>query len=211
MNRLLALIGDPRNVAGLTGAAAGLGLTFGGVIDSGWWAITAGLYAAGFLAMQIGLPARAPDLAALSVADLPDGLRRLARKLAPALPPAASAHLDNILSAVDAIEPRLREADPVALSMIPVRQIMGDYIPTTLTTYAALPARVRTRSRAGDGRTPEAQVTEQLGLLEQQMDQLVDNLSRGDLTALETQGRFLDTKFRAVDSWSAAAERQAGG
>lgn len=200
LEKLLGAIGDRRNVAGLFGAAAGLGLTFGGVIDAGWWAITGGLYAIGFLGVQILAPA--PDGAfepAAPVADLPNDLRRLAHRVGPQLPAPAQAHLANILAAVAGIEPKLREIDPNNPSVISVRQIMADYIPTTLTAYAALPPRVRATTRLGDGRTADAQITEQLALLEKQMDEVADNLSRGDLVALETQGRFLEEKFRATD------------
>jgi hypothetical protein len=193
---LLGAIGDRRNVAGLIGAAAGLGLTFGGMIDAGWWAITGGLYAAGFLGTQIFAPAPPETLQAAPVAELPEDLRRLARQIGPQLPLEAQAHLTNILAAVSGIEPRLRAIDPNNLSVISVRQILADYIPTTLSAYAALPPRVRSSTRLGDGRTADAQITEQLALLEKQMDEVADNLSRGDLTALENQGRFLDEKFR---------------
>lgn len=193
---LLGAIGDRRNVAGLVGAAAGLGLTFGGMIDAGWWAITGGLYAVGFLGTQILAPPALLDIQAAPVAELPEDLRRLARRIGPQLPPAAQTHLTNILAAVAGIEPKLRAIDPNNLSVISVRQILADYIPTTLTAYAALPPRVRSSTRFGDGRTAEMQITEQLALLERQMDEVADNLSRGDLTALENQGRFLDEKFR---------------
>ncbi|HLZ79547.1 MAG TPA: hypothetical protein VKQ09_09425 [Sphingomonas sp.] len=72
------------------------------------------------------------------------------------------------------------------IAVITVRQIMADYIPTTLTAYASLPARVRSNTLLSDGRTADAQLTDQLALLEKQMDQVVDSLSRGDLLALET-------------------------
>ena len=192
---LLGAIGDRRNVAGLVGAAAGLGLTFGGVVDVGWWAITAGLYAAGFLAAQIVSPHAAGGEAA-PVAELPDDLRRLARRVGPELPAPARTHLANILAAVAGIEPKLRQIDPNTPSVISVRQILADYIPATLTAYAALPPRVRATTRLGDGRTAEAQITDQLAVLEKQMDDVADNLSRGDLDALEVQGRFLDEKFQ---------------
>lgn len=193
---LLDAIGDRRNVAGLIGAAAGLGLTFGGVIDAGWLAITGGLYAAGFLGTQIFAPPAPVLLEAAPVAELPGDLRRLARRIGPQLPPEAQTHLTNILAAVAGIEPRLRAIDPNNLSVISVRQILADYIPTTLSAYAALPPRVRSSTKLGDGRTADMQITEQLALLEKQMDEVADNLSRGDLTALENQGRFLDEKFR---------------
>ncbi len=199
MDRLLMLVGDRRNVAGLIGAVAGLGLTFGGVIDAGWWAITAGLYAAGFLGTQLIAPPPPPALSVAPVAELPADLRQLARRIGPQLPPTARAHLANILDAAAAIEPKLRSIDPANISVITVRQIMADYIPTTLSAYAALPPSVRSSSLLSDGRTADAQLTDQLALLEKQMDQVVDSLSRGDLLALETQGRFLEEKFASPD------------
>jgi hypothetical protein len=202
MDRLLIAIGDRRNVAGMLGAAAGLGLTFGGVIEAGWWAITGGLYAAGFLGTQLfAPPARTtgPLWQSAPVADLPADLRRLARDVSPQLPVAAQRHLANILAAVSGIEPRLREIDPAHPSVTAVRQIMADYIPTTLRAYGELPPRVRSATRLNDGRTADEQITAQLALLETQMDRVADTLSRGDLDALEAQGRFLDEKFHAPD------------
>jgi hypothetical protein len=202
IERLLTTIGDRRNVAGMLGAAVGLGLTFGGVIEAGWWAITGGLYAAGFLGTQIlAPPARAtgPLWQVAPVAELPADLRRLARDVSPQLPDAAQRHLANILAAATGIEPKLREIDPANPSVTAVRQIMADYIPTTLKAYRELPPRVRSATRLGDGRTADEQITAQLALLEGQMDRVADTLSRGDLNALEAQGRFLDEKFRAPD------------
>ena len=204
MERLLALVGDRRNVAGLFGAAAGLGLTFGGLIDAGWWAITAGLYVAGFLAVQFAIPASAPfALQSVPLGELPADLRRLADKVGPQLPAQARLHLSGIVAAAAAIAPKLQAAGGTDLGMIPVRQIMGDYIPTTLSAYLALPARVRSTTKMDNGRTADDQLIDQLALLEKQMDQVVDNLSRGDLIALETQGRFLETKFSSPDVFSA--------
>ncbi len=200
IDRLLTLIGDRRNIAGMIGAAAGLGLTFGGVVEAGWWAITGGLYAAGFLGTQILAPpprVAGPVWQAAPVADLPADLRRLARDVGPQLPDAAQHHLTNILAAVSGIEPKLREVDPSNPSVTAVRQIMADYIPTTLKAYRELPPRVRSTTRLNDGHTADEQITTQLALLETQMDRVVDTLSRGDLDALEAQGHFLDEKFRA--------------
>lgn len=201
IDRLLTTIDDRRNVAGMFGAAAGLGLTFGGVIDAGWWAITGGLYAAGFLGTQILAPPRAdgPLWQSAPVADLPADLRRLAHDISPQLPAAAQRHLANILAAASGIEPKLRAIDPANPSVTAVRQILADYIPTTLTAYRGLPPRVRSAARLGDGRTADEQITAQLALLETQMDRVADTLSRGDLEALDAQGRFLDEKFRAPD------------
>ena len=196
MRQLLDLVADRRNVAGLVGALTGLGLTFGHVIGDYWLAITAGLYATGFLGAQLLAPAASEgDLSASPVAELPDDLRRLAARYGGALPPSARAHLDAILATATSIEPKLRAIDPANPSVIAVRQIMADYIPATLRQYAALPARVRETARLSSGATVDAHVSAQLALLDTQMAQVATNLSSGDLIALETQGRFLDAKF----------------
>jgi hypothetical protein len=202
LERLIDVIADRRNIAGLLGALAGLGLTFAGLIGTGWWAITAGLYAAGFLGAQLLAPPVPAALRAVPVAELPEDLRRLAGKIAPQLPAEAQTHLANILTAATTIEPKLRAIDAANPSVTSVRQIMADYIPTTLTTYAALPARVRSTTKLADGRTADEQLTAQLALLEKQMNQVVENLSRGDLMALETQGRFLEEKFSSPELFS---------
>lgn len=172
---------------------------FGGFIDVGWWAITAGLYVAGFLGVQLLSPPPPLVLGAAAVAELPADLRRLARKLGAQLPNKAQLHLANILTAAAEIEPKLREIDPANPSVISVRQIMAVYIPTTLAAYAALPTGVRSTVKLNDGRTADAQITDQLAILEKQMNQVVENLSRGDLFALEAQGRFLEEKFSAPE------------
>jgi hypothetical protein len=202
LERPLQAIADRRNIAGLLGAAGGLLLMAGGIIDSGWLAITAGLYIAGFLGTHLIAPPPPVSLRSMPVSELSADLRRLARKLSPQLPPPAQEHLANILLAADAIEPKLREIDPANLSLNSVRQILADYIPTTLTTYTALPTRVRTTTKLNDGRTADAQLTDQLALLEREMNQAVENLSKGDLLALEVQGRFLEEKFSLPEVFS---------
>jgi hypothetical protein len=200
--RLLSAIGDRRNVAGLLGAGVGLGLTFGGLVDAGWWAITGGLYAAGFLASQILMPPKAVTVdggQARSTDELIGDLRALAKQIGPQLPDQAQLHLTSLLAAVSGIAPKLRVLDPATPSLIAIRQCLADYIPTTLQAYAALPPRVRSAAALSDGRTAEAQITTQLALLGQQVDKMADTISRGDLEALEVQGRFLDEKFRTPD------------
>ena len=199
MDRLLALIGDRRCVAGLVGALVGLTLKFSGVIDSGWLAIVAGLFGAGFLAVHILAPPLPLALRAVPVADLSASLRRLAARIGPQLPKPAQDHLAKILTAASAIEPKLRAIDPANPSVITVRQIMADYIPTTLEAYAALPVTVRSSAKLAGARSADDQLTDQLALLEKQMNGVVDTLSRGDLMTLEAQGRFLDEKFSSPE------------
>jgi hypothetical protein len=195
-------VGDRRFIAGLAGALLGLALKYLGIIDEGWLAIVIGLFAAGFLAAHILAPPVPEALRAIPVAELPADLRRLARKLGPQLPPPAQDHLAHILAAAAAMEPRLRTIDAASPSVITVRQIMADYIPTTLRAYAALPLRFRSAPRTVGEPSADDQLTSQLALLEKQMNGLVDTLSRGDMMALEAQGRFLEEKFGSPEIFS---------
>jgi hypothetical protein len=202
VRQALDVIADRRNIAGLLGATAGLGLTFGGVIESGWWAITGGLYVAGFLAGQIAVPARASAIGEEPVAELPAELRRLATRVGPQLPVEARAHLQDILAAANSIETKLATIDPNSMDLEPIRKVLADYVPTTLRNYEALPTVLRTTAKGSDGRTPNAQITDQLGLLAQQMQAVIATLARGDLDALEAQGRFLQSRFATADPFT---------
>ena len=205
MTRLLDLIADRRIVFGLFGAISGLALKYTGVIDGDWLLIDLGLFVTGALAVHVFAPPVPEALRAVPVADLPADLRRLAIRLMPQLPPAAWVHLTQILSAAAAIEPKLRTIDPANPSVITVRQIMADYIPTTLNTYAALPTQLRKTTALGE-RSADEQLTAQLALLKTQMNGIVETLSRGDLVALEAQGRFLEQKFSAPELFAVARE-----
>ncbi|HMI19777.1 MAG TPA: hypothetical protein VK533_09550 [Sphingomonas sp.] len=202
--RLFQAISDRRNVAGLVGAATGLGLMYGGVIEAGWLAITAGLYGAGFLAVQIAAPpSDFPRLAnggpVTSAADLPDALRRLAGRVGPDLPPAARKHLDSILVTATSIQGRLAEMDAKGIDATPFQQLLAGYVPDTLRAYERVPAALRAKVRGASGKTPDQQIDEQLGLLADQMEKLVEVLAQGDMDAIETQTRFLQARFATAE------------
>jgi hypothetical protein len=201
---LLDLIGDRRNVAGLIGAAGGLALTFGGVIGPGWWEITFGLYAAGFLGVQLIAPARAAveGLALPPVAGLPAALDRLAARVGPQLPAPARRQLDAILATAASIEDRLAAIDTSGIDATPVRQVLGDYVPNTLRAFERIPVPLRARRLPDGAPSPNDQITDQLTLLAGQMDAMVQSMAQGDLDAIQTQGRFLRDRFLTTDPFA---------
>jgi len=203
----LQAVSDRRNVAGLIGAATGLGLLYGGIIEAGWLAITAGLYGAGFLAVQIvAPPSEPPPLAnpgvATSAADLPDALRRLADRVGPDLPATARNHLASILATASSIQDRLAEMDAKGIDATPFRQLLADYVPETLRAYERVPRALRGKVRGASGKTPDQQIDEQLDLLAEQMEKLVEVLAQGDLDAIETQSRFLQARFTTAEPFA---------
>jgi hypothetical protein len=206
-DRILRAVADRRNVAGLVGAATGLGLMYGGVIEAGWLAITAGLYGAGFLAVQIAAPPPAPlQLSnpgpAISAGDLPDALRRLAGRVGPDLPATARKHLDAILTTAISIQDRLQEMDAKGIDATPFRQLLADYVPETLRAYERVPRALRGKVRGASGKTPDQQIDAQLGLLAEEMEKLVEVLAQGDLDAIETQSCFLQSRFSTAEPFA---------
>ena len=194
-SRVLDAIGDRRNIAGLIGAAGGLGLTFGHVIDAGWWAITAGLYGLGFVGTQLIAPPRpGPASAPEPMRVLIDRLSAQMGKLRADLPAGAAAHGDAIIASAREVADRLDARAGTAIDDAPLRQAIGSYVPTSLSSWAAVPRTLRaTPTRSGA--TPNDQLVEQLALIDGQMRDLIRNVAQGDLDAVEAQGRFLRQRF----------------
>ncbi|HEV7192356.1 MAG TPA: hypothetical protein VGN35_04050 [Jatrophihabitantaceae bacterium] len=78
------------------------------------------------------------------------------------------------------------------------KAILQDYLPTTLRAYLALdPATVR--QPAGDGRTPDQSLLDQLTSLLSGAEDVRAAARSRDVDALVSQGSFLRTKFTGSD------------
>jgi hypothetical protein len=102
--------------------------------------------------------------------------------------------LDAVREIVDTSQ--VHELDMRVVSSL--RGILDDYLPTTVRAYLALdPATVYTPHASG---TSAAQsVVEQLETLWESAEDLLAATRADDVDALETQGRFLRTKFSRSD------------
>jgi len=80
-----------------------------------------------------------------------------------------------------------------------VRETVLRYLPETLANYAALPPAFRASHVLKDGKTARDLMTEQLGLLDGKMREIIANVASSDAQALLANGRFLEAKFRAPD------------
>jgi excinuclease UvrABC helicase subunit UvrB len=89
-----------------------------------------------------------------------------------------------------------RELDAHAVAQL--NGIVGDYLPTTLRTYLALDPSV-TDTVLPTGRTPKAELREQLEALLEAADDLLGATRANDVNALLAQGSFLRTKFTRSD------------
>lgn len=70
-----------------------------------------------------------------------------------------------------------------------------DYMPTALQAYLRLPAGYATSRRQSDGKTALEILLEQLALLDREMVDVADAVTKLDLDRLRAHGRFLADRF----------------
>jgi hypothetical protein len=83
-------------------------------------------------------------------------------------------------------------------AVVTINGILGDYLPTTLSTYLSLDPAL-TSQPGPSGRTPRAALQEQIGSLTTAADDLLAASRAHDVDALFSQGSFLRTKFTRSD------------
>lgn len=192
------------NLAGLALALAGPALLFAGAIGAGWGWITAGLYGAGLLLGWALRPADAGFAQVLrqhwSAEDIRERMEALVEQARPLLSAEMQRHLDGVRSAVHEVLPALANPGPgFDEALFTVRETVLNYLPATLQHYAALPPVFRISQPVQDGKTPRQLLTEQLALLQAQMQQVVAQVAASDAQALLANGRFLKQRFERPD------------
>jgi hypothetical protein len=113
----------------------------------------------------------------------------------PALPPAAAGMVDRIHSHLPLLESRLAEVDPLDPLAQDARRLMGRHLPELIERYERVPAAYRLE-RDGEGMTVDERLVAGLGAASEALDDIGARLTRGDLDAFETQGRFLESRYR---------------
>jgi hypothetical protein len=164
-------LGGLATVVGLAVAAVGLLLFFGGekpVVDY------------------------KEDMPNKAVVERLDSL--LARKRA-ALPAPAASRIDAISRQLPLLESRLAETamlDPLAQD---ARRLMGRHLPELIERYERVPAEYR-RERDGEGLTVDERLVQGLDAAKTALDDLGRKLAHEDMAAVETQGRFIESRYK---------------
>ena len=118
----------------------------------------------------------------------------LVRKRA-ALPAPAASRLDAISAQLPLLENRLAETqllDPLAQD---ARRLMGKHLPELIERYERVPAAYR-NERDGEGLTVDQRLIAGLDAAKNALDDLGRKLAHEDLSAFETQGRFIESRYR---------------
>jgi len=198
LRALLYLYGNG-NIAGCLLALGGPALLFAGVIDHYWLAITAGLYAVGYL-----LARRSPELErriadTLTVEETLEHLDSVIRGASSHLPEEMRTRLAAIRDSVAEVLPRLVGGSGGGDQLFTVRETVLRYLPETLANYVGLPPAFRVNHPLEGGKTARVLLAEQLAVLDDKMREVVAAVASSDAQALLANGQFLQARFRQPD------------
>src|SRR5262249_55982767 len=116
-------------------------------------------------------------------------------------PTAAAPQLEKIREHAMVLLPKLRELTERGSLASNVHnevlQTLTRYLPDTMAAYLRLPAAYKTLHRDDQGRSPDKLLTDQLQLLEDNLERTVKDALSDDIARLEVQGRFLAEKYTA--------------
>jgi hypothetical protein len=118
----------------------------------------------------------------------------LERKRA-ALPAPAARRLDAISEQLPLLEQRLAETellDPLAQD---ARRLMGRHLPELIERYERVPPAYRSE-RDGEGLTVDQRLVQGLDAAGTALDDLGRKLAHEDMAAFETQGRFIESRYK---------------
>ncbi|HEV2816788.1 MAG TPA: hypothetical protein VGW40_06160 [Allosphingosinicella sp.] len=113
----------------------------------------------------------------------------------PALPAPAASRIDAISRQLPLLESRLAETatlDPLAQD---ARRLMGKHLPELIERYERVPPDYR-RERDGEGLTVDDRLVQGLDAAGKALDELGRKLAREDMDAFQTQGRFIESRYK---------------
>ena len=138
--------------------------------------------------------------AAAPPADLPNGemvqrfdsyLYRTRR----ALPPAAQAEIDAISAILPPLRQTLERVDALDPNAQDARRLMSKHLPGLIERYANVPPAYR-GERDGEDKTVDERLVEGLAAGRSAIREISEKLARADMMALETHGRFIESRYR---------------
>lgn len=112
-----------------------------------------------------------------------------------ALPASAARRLDAIGQQLPLLESRLSEVDALDPLAQDARRLMGRHLPELIERYERVPPAYRSE-RDGDGLTVDERLVAGLDAARGALDDIGVKLAREDLNAFETQGRFIENRYK---------------
>lgn len=183
-------------VAAVFAAMFAWGLIVGPVGTAGLMlAAILAILAASFLVVYPKDRRQAAVVEQLSNVEVVHRLDTLLIRERPALPSPALSAIDAISAQLPLLEKRLETLDPLDPLAQDARRLMGQHLPDLLDRYEKVPAAYRKQKDDG-GLSVEDRLLSGLGAARGAIDDIGEKLAKGDLDAFETQGRFIESRYK---------------
>lgn len=186
----------PRLIA--AAAVCLVALLAGSVFGLGAFALVAVL--AGVLALLLliffapATPVPSPErLAQSELKALPAQTTRWLDAQRTGLPPLALPLIDRIDRQLDTLGLQLGALDDDSPAALDVRRLVGEQLPGFVRDYQRVPPAMRRTPH--NGKTPDQQLVDGLGVIEREIGEMSQQMAQGDLDTLATRGRFLEIKY----------------
>jgi hypothetical protein len=111
-----------------------------------------------------------------------------------ALPAPAQAELDGISRILPSLRQTLDRVETLDPSAQDARRLMSIHLPGLIDRYERVPPAYR-QERDGEGKTVDQRLVEGLAAGRTALNEVSEQLARADVAALETQGRFIQSRY----------------
>ena len=111
------------------------------------------------------------------------------------LPPLAGQRADAFTAQLPMLERQLADLNPLDPLAQDARRLIGQHVPDLITRYERVPAQYR-RERDGDGMSVDERLVSGLDAARSAIDDLGRQLSKQEVDEIETQGRFIESRYR---------------
>ena len=153
----------------------------------------------GVAAFMIARGGRQAISAPAPAADLPNGpmverFDSYIYRSRPALPAAARTELDAIAQMLPSLKQTLSRLDTLDPAAQDARRLMSIHLPGLIERYERVPPAFR-GERDGEDKTVDQRLVEGLAAGRAALSEVCEQLARADVAALETQGRFIQSRY----------------
>ena len=141
---------------------------------------------------EIAAPNVAPDLPNGEMVQRFDSYIFRTRR---ALPAPAQAEIDLLSQRLQPLKETLSRVDQHDPDAQDARRLMSSHLPGLIDRYLHVPAAYRSEYDA-DGKSVDDRLVDALAAGRTALDEISAKLARNDLAAFETQGRFIETRYK---------------
>ena len=139
----------------------------------------------------VSAPAPSTDLANGAMVERFDSYLYRVRR---ALPASAQAQLDSITAILPSLKQTLERVDTLDPCAQDARRLMSIHLPSLIDRYADVPTAYR-GEEDGEGKTVDERLVESLAAARTALGEVSEQLARQDISAFETQGRFIKSRY----------------